>query len=349
MQINSLESEWTSAQNIKPRRETVTLAIGLASPHTILKKLGSVGQQVCSGPKQSIACVRGLTALMQTCSREQELGFTAVVIDWKGDWPELSSGMGLPSHASAHAPCMLCSCSKLQLRDHSLHNPLLPFGANSYHDECLKHEMWICIENRDVHRKIRWGLEWRSKHRGRALSIDVPECGLLKKDRIEPTLQMFDVQEFDNIDTFPCLVLFWRPKPGKERTYHRHPCFCEELGIGLETLSLDSLHCVHLGIMKSFVGKVIWSCLCSNIYEFRLSRQDDLIAFGLQQFCQDLHRWYPGRSNIVSFCFPTPAPRAKAFETNVMLCFLPQGTQISATSLGSLRVQLLVWARSRLE
>jgi hypothetical protein len=38
MQINSLESEWTSAQNIKPRRETVTLAIGFASPHTILKK-----------------------------------------------------------------------------------------------------------------------------------------------------------------------------------------------------------------------------------------------------------------------------------------------------------------------
>ena len=166
-------------------------------------------------------------------------------------------------------------------------------GIHFYHTARI-----LLIEDEEQHRAVRWALEYRaSQHRGRAPKRDLPELKLRTEDRLEPTLQMMDVDKFDELggpNFTPFICLFWRPAPKNERVYHRFPLICAELGISIETFSVDELHNVHLGIMRVFVGRAIWELLLSNVFGLPDHfNQSDLVSAGLSEFVRQLKDWYP--------------------------------------------------------
>lgn len=57
---------------------------------------------------------------------------------------------------------------------------------------------------------------------------DLPEFGLEQGDRLEPCENMMDIAEFDVIDMFPIVVLFWRTSLQRP-THHRNPIFNKDL------------------------------------------------------------------------------------------------------------------------
>jgi hypothetical protein len=181
------------------------------------------------------------------------------------------------------------------LRDHDLRNPLLPHGPNCYDTECRSHEKWVILDSSELHRKARWRLVFKKKHKGRALSQDIPELGLKQNDRLVAIPSMLDTMDFDklsNLEECPALICFWRPTQDA-KVHHRNPLLDASLGIGITSFSIDEMHCVHLGIMKVYIGTVFWRLLLANIFGLKLSTQDDLVSVGLQNIMILLAEWYP--------------------------------------------------------
>ena len=116
------------------------------------------------------------------------------------------------------APCIFRSCLQSALRQRDVAQPLLPFGENNYSEECAKHELSVVVDSEEVHRQIRRALEFKTVHRGRALSKDIPSLGLKKNDRLEPTADLLDVTAFDSLKeaALPVVVCFFLEAQPKE-------------------------------------------------------------------------------------------------------------------------------------
>lgn len=54
------------------------------------------------------------------------------VIEFGGDWEELSSSLGLKSHRSADTPCLLCTCSKSTMHEYAAAAGLLPYRKRTH-------------------------------------------------------------------------------------------------------------------------------------------------------------------------------------------------------------------------
>eukprot|EP00959_Pyramimonas_sp_CCMP1952_P440834 9229617-Pyramimonas_sp.AAC.1 len=91
-------------------------------------------------------------------------------------------------------------------------------------------------------------------------------CCLQAGDRLEATPLLPDVDAFDHIKVFPCLVTFWR-QHADSRCYHRNPLLDSSIGTSLATFSLDELHCLHLGVFKNWGGLVIWRLIKMDAYQ----------------------------------------------------------------------------------
>ena len=68
-------------------------------------------------------------------------------------------------------------------------------------------------------------------------------------DRLEPSPNLQDVAEFDNItrSMLPILLCFWRASK-EAKVNHRNPILCEELGTDITNFRIDTLHTLHLGV-----------------------------------------------------------------------------------------------------
>eukprot|EP00959_Pyramimonas_sp_CCMP1952_P454458 9469938-Pyramimonas_sp.AAC.1 len=224
------------------------------------------------------------------------LGFRCVVVDIKADWPELTTGMGFPTQKSNASPCLFCKVSQKEFMEHSDHAPLTPIKQEDYEEECRKREKWVLVSNDTQFRAIKFRLEYKSRYRGRALTSDIPSLGLLKRDRLEPSANLIDTGDFDNMGGMPFkpfLVCFWR-ESNEERVHHRNPLLDPRLGISVLTFSIDEMHCVHLGIAKVYAGTVIWRMLLNNVFGFsNLTRKEDKIRVGLRRIKLLLDDWYP--------------------------------------------------------
>eukprot|EP00959_Pyramimonas_sp_CCMP1952_P239841 5012118-Pyramimonas_sp.AAC.1 len=113
--------------------------------------------------------------------------FYGIVIDIKADWPEMATGCGVPAHSSGHAPCLLCPWNAERILSHEVGERLEVHPDDAYNRNCTSHEVWVFIPSADVHRKIRWKLEFKSSFRGRALVEDVRDVvpPLRRGDRLE--------------------------------------------------------------------------------------------------------------------------------------------------------------------
>ena len=87
----------------------------------------------------------------------------------------------------------------------------------------------------------------------------------------------------------PLVLRFWR-KTDPRIVLRRNPVICRELGIGYFTLSIDVLHCLHLGIYLAFITSVIHLLLAVDAFETRETRQED----SANALTSLLHHWYKG-------------------------------------------------------
>ena len=151
---------------------------------------------------------------------------------------EYATSLGFPTWSHKVHPCPLCwgfGGAMFNLRNYSaLSLPWLLKTWQHYLDSCAACEIVIDPLLPQVWRKIRSSLAYdrrdgKTASRGRALEIDIPECNLLRGDRLEPSDSVRDVgATFDQ--HCPPRVVFWRPS-AETLTHHRSPFFCAETGM----------------------------------------------------------------------------------------------------------------------
>jgi hypothetical protein len=139
------------------------------------------------------------------------------------------------------------------------------------------------VQSKLVYDKARGG------SRGRALVVDLPELGLKRGDRVEPSY------EVPNIASLSCVggdlaVTFWRP--GLE-TAHRHRCpmFGASTGLSSANVGVDWLHTLSLGVFQTWLASVVWALLDANAWNI-VGPAAARFELGVGRLREDLFAWY---------------------------------------------------------
>ena len=116
----------------------------------------------------------------------------------------------------------------------------------------------------------------------------------MQGDRLEPNSELPDVSFFESLDSFPTLVLFWRVSQ-ETLTRHRNPIFCQALGIGISSLCIDTLHTLHLGVIKRFCMWGIWFFMEVDLFGVGGSgdyNEDEKLQLNANALRHELWGWY---------------------------------------------------------
>ena len=219
-----------------------------------------------------------------------------VLLQIKGDWAEFSHTFGLPSWSSNLHPCFCCSATKDTLMEVGQTSPLSGPSPSTVHGEygeaCRHCEVRARIPDRRT-LQILVGLLHYDKQRGgskgRALQEGVPALGLLAGDRLEPQPDLLNVADFEQLQV-PVEVLFWRPA-NQTLALHRNPLFTDELGVSVQTLALDCLHVLHLGVFNVFCCHALWALLEADVWRTGTTGET-LLQLGVMRCRHELFAWY---------------------------------------------------------
>eukprot|EP00959_Pyramimonas_sp_CCMP1952_P338687 7092581-Pyramimonas_sp.AAC.1 len=224
----------------------------------------------------------------------------------KGDWSEFCGLFGFPTWQSFHSPCLFCRCSKntmhnydaVTMRGHAWGEPV------DYDEACRKCEIKVRVFTQaDKLEIIAGGALHFSEHQkrpGYILAHPVPRFRLEAHDRLEPSLQLLDIEKFEEapIPHGGLEVTFWRSHRDKKQrvldTVHRRsPLFTPEVGITPQTvLMVDTLHTLYLGVFQNFVACVIWEALSQNVFDVPGTTKDETQEYGIYKINLDLRAWY---------------------------------------------------------
>ena len=201
-----------------------------------------------------------------------QLSFVGVLLQIRGDWLEMSTSLGFPTWADSRSPCIFCKTDKQGMNCFvgfsplsSVHELTRPADYKLACDTCelkrsLSQAQWTMVKNSLDYFKARDG------PRGRALVADLPALGLRRHDRLEPDLHMQDTASFDSPAGFPLDVTFWR-RSLETRARHRVPLFDDALGVSIDTICVDALHCLYLGPAMDWCCAVLWSLIDQNVFQ----------------------------------------------------------------------------------
>ena len=214
------------------------------------------------------------------------LDFLGAGIHIKGDLMEMCTSLALPGWRSNISPCLKCWCTRDNMHDFRGASPRgLPWPEvtnQDYHDACTACEFWRLLTAQQ-HRAIRALLFYDKSEKGqkgRCLLSDVPALNLLQGDRLEPHAGMADIGAgFDTVTEFPVQVLFWRSSL-ETRARRRNPLFDEVLGIWLNSIAIDSLHAMHLGVCAA------------NAYRGVAHKTDEIKLHNMGHVKNELFTWY---------------------------------------------------------
>ncbi len=129
----------------------------------------------------------------------------------------------------------------------------------------------------------------RNGSRGRALTGDMPLLGLRAGDRLEPSLDLTDVSQFEKLVP-PFLVLFWRPA-NESMAKHRCPVFSIP-GVSVVSIALDMLHCLNLGVFKAYCAVALWTCMLADVFRVGRSNAHGNYALSIRRLRTALFAWY---------------------------------------------------------
>ena len=73
----------------------------------------------------------------------------------------------------------------------------------------------------------------------------------------------------------------------------RCPILCRALGVTLEGLIIDMLHCLHLGVLQKYVMFCWWSLSENNARGVMASNEEELFSLSVHRLRSDLFHWYP--------------------------------------------------------
>jgi hypothetical protein len=274
---------------------------------------------------------------------ERPLGFRGAICQVRGDWAEFSKTWGFASWQTSASPCLFCSCNRAtmlsELREASAAG--LPWAENDmgkYELSCNGSEIRRTLsaeQGRRVLLALYFDRRQTGSH-GRSLMIDLPELGLEKGDRLEPSESIPFPTQFDLTDQWPVVATFWRCAV-ETWVKHRNPLMDPTLGITLDIICVDNLHTMALGIYKNFVTFALWACIKADVYHvgamYSDAEKDEIsvlrMAAELKRFygeCRQTHRDDP-LSEIGDLELKTlgsrasPSLHAKGAETEGLLAF----------------------------
>lgn len=290
----------------------------------------------------------------------------AAVVFLKGDWAEYAQTLGLPNWQDSMRPCFGCNVSPSQMYSIRGLSPVTsPWRDNleqDYFESCSRCERFVTITAAN-HKRLLEVLAYdrrRGGGHGRCLTADVPEMGLAKGDRLEPSEQMPDPGQFDGASQFPMVVVFWRPAL-ETLARHRNPLFSSELGVSpARSLTVDTLHAVFLGVMNVFCKYVAVTLFQAGVFGQQGTQQETfevgamVLRHRLKAFYQSRHRQNPTEklTRITSFTKKTlgdlsdKAMRTKGAETWGFFLFLITVLETDTAAVGQEGAALLEAARA---
>lgn len=232
----------------------------------------------------------------------QPMGFRVAILFCKADWAEIAHTLGFPTWATLDTPCPMCFCS---LRNAYTTRGLsvldFPWRKKTFADyerACEDSEIIVDPLSDVLWRKILASLTYTVRNdlvRSRTLAVDIPEAGLLKGDRLEPSCTVMDTgRGFSQANPRKCV--FWRARPG-QITHHRNPLFAQETGVTLErSLVVDYLHSQSLGVIKYFLAWLLWKLLDANAWAAQDTAAEARLETSVQRMKGELFKFYERES-----------------------------------------------------
>ena len=171
--------------------------------------------------------------------------------------------------------------------------------------------------------------------RGRALTTDLPELGLRASDRLEPSPTLPDIGSLEH-ETAPIDVVFWR-RSEESLVRNRNSFWKASIGINAANhLTVDVLHCLHLGVMNRWCRMAFWTIFTSGALGSVGSSEHGLVACclalraSMEAWHTKRHKDFPDEeltklSDLVPAMFGkegTPKCKTKGAETWTCLLFL---------------------------
>ena len=210
---------------------------------------------------------------------------------------EAVTTFGLPSWSDNAHPCWACKCSTgnwnslagMTLTDW----PWELKTIETYNHACEACEIRVTIASEIQLQQLRANLQYHKESsgpRGRALVRDMPEHGLLRKDRLEPSDECCDIGDLD-VRNLPLRLTFWR-RSCETAARHRNPLFSNPDVIPLDVLSVGEMHCMHLGVYKFYVAKVFTAVLEANVYDIGGGTAEHRRILGVSRLRADRMEWY---------------------------------------------------------
>lgn len=275
------------------------------------------------GAEEERASLAGLPLACGVCAVQQV----------RGDWAEFAHSLGLPTWRHNLYPCLWCQCERASMFSFGeLEEDDCPWQLNTHADyeaACRRCEITVVVRTEAERAAIASALFWDRRQygsRGRALKRAVPSHGLQAGDRLEPSAGLPDVAGFDDL-ALPGTVVFWRPSQ-ETLTRHRNPLFDDSIGLNIQSLRVDSLHCLYLGVIQTACGAVIQAMLehdCFGALAEGCTTVESKSQLGLQRFSGGLQAWFRENRHLalteVSTEITLPL-RVKGAEAKTVLLYM---------------------------
>ena len=133
----------------------------------------------------------------------------AALIHIKGDWKEICDSLGFPNWSSALHPCFCCFATRAELREIGSLNPDVPDSVvfepkthEQYERECDACEKHVRILDASTQQMVERELFYdrrKSGGHGRCLKRNIACLDLKAGDRLEPSIELMDVGQFEKL------------------------------------------------------------------------------------------------------------------------------------------------------
>ena len=226
------------------------------------------------------------------------MGYRFALTYLKGDWMEYCTSLGLVNWSSVLHPCFCC------FTPHSGQYDVAGFGPGAfphqlknmedYDAACRACEVRVQVTQQvqlDAIRPLLYFDARKNGGRGRCLSGNIDALGLRTGDRLEPNPLLRDPADFEEL-TAPCEILWWRPS-NDTWVRRRCPLFSDDYGVGVQSLIVDILHCLHLGVLQKYVVYCWWRLIEHNAWQVPATNEEELFIFSVHRLRADLFGWYP--------------------------------------------------------
>ena len=217
-----------------------------------------------------------------------------IVLQFRADWAELVTRLGLRSWNHTTHPCFLCWATQEQLFQDMSEPTWKDKSWPDYCKACEEHEIHVRHLGNDDWQALQPLLESDVREKGSqglALTSAYPKLGLKKGDRLEPTKELADWSSF--FATKPANILFWRPtKQGAVK--HRCALYNPAIGTDLQScMAIDAMHTLCLGVFAQWIAFLMWQILDANLSDNQAADQHSRDFNNLKSLKGHLFRWYP--------------------------------------------------------